>query len=278
MKSILVALLIAACTFAVSAQELKLPVLSPTSTITQEFSTSKMEITYSRPSARGRAVFGEVVGWGEVWRTGANAATKITFGEDVSIGGKAVKAGTYALYSIPNKSQWEIILNKGVGNWGTGGYSTADDVARFTVPAQSLPSNVETFTISIGDITFNSCTINLSWERVLVSIPVKAENEARLNASIDKAINNPTIPYQQAATYYLETNQNLDKALTYADKAIEANPKAFWLQFMKAKIAAKLGRKDVATAAANASIQLAKGTPYEAEYTRNNQKLLESLK
>lgn len=278
MKTILVALLIAACASAVSAQELKLPVLSPTSTITQEFSTSKLEITYSRPSARGRAVFGEVVGWGEVWRTGANAATKITFGEDVSIGGKAVKAGTYALYSIPNKSQWEIILNKGVGNWGTGGYSTADDVARFTVPAQSLPSNVETFTISIGDITFNSCTINLSWERVLVSIPVKAENEARLNASIDKAINNPTIPYQQAATYYLETNQNLDKALAYAEKAIEANPKAFWLQFMKAKIAAKLGRKDVATAAANASIQLAKGTPYEAEYTRNNQKLLESLK
>ncbi|MBC8124123.1 MAG: DUF2911 domain-containing protein [Candidatus Kapabacteria bacterium] len=260
-----------------TAQELKLPALSPTSTITQEFSTTKMEIVYSRPSTRGRTVFGDLVPFGQVWRTGANAATKITFGEDVEIGGTTVKSGTYSFYSVPGANEWEIILNKNTGNWGAMGYDTKDDVVRFKVRPSALPSSVETFTISISNIKFSSCTIDLAWERTLVSVPVTANNQERIKASIDKAINTPSIPYQQAATYYYETNQNLELALDYATKAAEKNPKAYWLFMLKARIAKNLGKNDMAREAANKTIEVAKGTPNEAEYAKYAQDLIKTL-
>lgn len=260
------------------AQDLKLPALSPGAKISQDFSTSNIEITYSRPSARGRKVFGEVVAYDAVWRTGANSATKIKFGEDVTVGGIAVKAGEYALYTIPSSNEWEVILNKGVGNWGNMGYETAQDVARFKVKPMALANTVSTFTIEIGNITFNSCSIDLMWEKTGVSIPVKADNETRLATSIDKAINNPNIPYWQAANYYFETNQKLDVAYDYVKKAIEQNPKAFYMWHMKAKMAMKLNKKAEAKEAAEKSIETAKGSAFEADYVRNNQKILDDLK
>ena len=262
----------------ISAQELKLPALSPTSTITQEFSTSKIEINYSRPSMRGRKIFGDLVPFGSVWRTGANAATKITFGEEVEIGGTKIPAGSYSFYSIPGANEWEIIINKNTGNWGAMGYDTKDDVVRVKVKSTALPQSMETFTMWVGNITFSSCTIDVAWENTMVSVPVKANNQERLTANIDKAINNPNIPYQQAATYYFETNQHLDKALDYATKAADKNPKAYWLFMLKARIAAKLGNKSVAIEAANKTIEVAKGTPGEAEYTKAAQEVIASLK
>lgn len=262
----------------VQAQDLKLPALSPTSKLTQEFSTSSIEISYSRPSMRGRKIFGELVAFGNVWRTGANSATKVKFGEDVTIGGQPVKAGEYALYTIPGATEWEIILNKGVGNWGNAGYDKADDVARFKIAPKSLDKNVQTFTINISNITYSTCNIELMWEKTKVVLPVIANNEERLNASIDKAINNPTIPYFQAANYYFETNQHLDKAATYLDKALEANPKAFWMWSLKARIAQKMGNKDLAISAANKAMEVAKGSAFEAEYVNNMTKLINSYK
>ncbi len=262
----------------VSAQELKLPVLSPTSTISQEFSTSKMEIVYSRPSMRGRTVFGDLVPYNVVWRTGANAATKITFGEEVEIGGVTIKPGTYSFYTVPGTSEWEVIINKNTGAWGTMGYDTKDDVVRLKVKPFTLQNTVETFTINVGNITFSTCTIDLAWERTGISVPVKANNEARLAANIEKAINNPSIPYQQAATYYFETNQKLDKALEYATKAADNNPKAYWLFMLKARIAAKLGKNDVCREACAKTMEVAKGTPGEAEYTKYANDLLKTLK
>lgn len=236
-----------------------------------------MEIVYSRPSARGRLVFGDLVPFGQVWRTGANAATKVTFGEDVELGGTTVKAGTYSFYSVPGANEWEIILNKNTGNWGAMGYDTKDDVVRFKVRPSVLPSSVETFTISVSNIKFSSCTIDLAWERTHVSVPVIANNQERIKTSIDKAINTPSIPYQQAATYYFETNQNLELALDYATKATEKNPKAYWLYMLKARIAKNLGKNDMAREAANKTIEVAKGTPNEAEYVRNAQDLIKTL-
>lgn len=246
--------------------------------ISQDVSTSKIDISYSRPSLRGRKIFGDIVPYGTVWRTGANSATKVTFGEDVIIGGTSIKAGSYSLYTIPGEQEWEIILNKNTGNWGANGYDTKDDVARAKVRPTLLPTSVETFTISIGTIGFSSCTIDLAWERTHVSIPVTIQNQERLVASIDKAINNPTIPYQQAATYLLEINQQLDKALEYASKAAEKNPKAYWIQFLRARIAAKLGKADIARDAAAKTIELAKGTSAEVEYTKYATDLLGTLK
>jgi len=268
----------AVTTTSLAQEPLKLPALSPRATIHQEFSTSYIDINYSRPSARGRKVFTDVVSYGVVWRTGANAATKVTFGEDVTIAGKEIKAGSYALYTIPNKDQWEIILNEGTGNWGVSGYDKEDDVVRVIVKTQQLGAPVSTFTIDIANITFNSCDIELSWEKTRVALPVRVNNEARISASIDKAINNPTIPYNQAASYYLETGKNLDAALNYANKAIEQNPKAFYLYYLKARIAQQLGRKEEAIAAAQKSMDLAKGTPYEHEYVRNANLLIKAAK
>lgn len=278
MKRLSFILLSALLTSGVYAQDLKLPALSPTSKLTQEFSTSNIEISYSRPSMRGRKIFGELVAFGNVWRTGANSATKVKFGEDVTVGGQAVKAGEYALYTIPGVAEWEIILNKGVGNWGNAGYDKADDVARFKIAPKALDKNVQTFTINIGHITYSTCNIELMWEKTKIIIPVKANNEERLNASIDKAINNPNIPYFQAANYYFETDQNLDKAIVYVDKALEANPKAFWMWSLKARIAQKMGKKDDAINAANKAMEVAKGSAFEAEYVNNMTKLINSYK
>jgi len=259
------------------AQGLKLPALSPTAKIEQSFSTSEISIEYSRPSMRGRKIFGGLVAYGEVWRTGANAATKVTFGEDVNVGGTDVKAGNYALYTIPGATEWEVILNKGVGNWGTGGYSTDDDVARFKVKPSKFNNAAQTFTITIDDITFNSCDITLKWENTKVVIPVKANNADRIAKDITKAVEEPNIPYYQAASYYNETGQNLDKALEYVSKAIEGRPDAFWMWHLKAKIAKNLGKKDIAIEAAKKAIEISKGSAYEAEQKRNNEAIIKSL-
>jgi hypothetical protein len=277
MKRFLLALFVAGSAFSVAnAQDLKLPALSPSAKITQGFSTSEIEIAYSRPSVRGRKIFGDLVPYNTVWRTGANSATKVKFGEDVTMGGQAVKAGEYALYTIPGATEWEVILNKGLGNWGANGYNTADDIARFKIKPRETEKLVNTFTINIGNITFNSCNLELAWEKTKLIIPITADNQARLTAAIDKAITTPNIPYYQAASYYYETNQNLEKAYEYVSKAVDANPKAFYMWHLKAKIAQKTGRKADALAAAQKSIELTKGTPNEREYKNNNQKVIDA--
>lgn len=277
MKNLFLSFLLMGSVATAWGQDLKLPAMSPNSKLIQEFSTSSIEISYSRPAMRGRKIFGDVVAYGNPWRTGANAPTKIKLGEDLVIGDQNVKAGEYVLYTIPGEKQWEIILNKGNGQLGPNGYDKNDDVARFKAKVRDNERPVHNFTIEITSITFNTCKIELSWENARVVIPVKADNETRLNAAIDKAINNPSIPYFQAANYYYETNQNLDKANMYTDKALESNPKAYYMWYLKARIEKKLGHKDAAINAANKSMETAKGAALEAEYVHNNTKLINEL-
>lgn len=256
-------------TFSASAQELKMPAASPSATLKQDFSTSSIEVTYSRPSMRNRKVFGDLVPYGQIWRTGANGATKLTFGEDVSLNGNMVKAGTYALYTIPSEKEWKVIINKGTSNWGTSGFDAKDDVASFSIPATKSGKTLQSFTISIDNVTSNSCDIVMAWENTEATINVKADNEKRITDYLETAINEPKRPYAQAANYYLETGKNLDKALAYADKAIEENPKAFWMHWLKARIYQKQGNKKAAIEAAEKSAASAVGTPYADEYRRN---------
>ncbi len=258
-------------------QDLKLPSLSPTTKITQDFSTSNIELSYSRPGIRGRKIFGDVVAYGKPWRTGANGPTKIKFGEDVTVADMPVKAGEYVIYSIPGEKEWEIILNKGKGQMGPDGYDRADDVARFKVKTHEMEKTVQNFTIEFTSITFNSCKIEMTWERTRLVIPVVAHNEERLNAAITKAISTPNIPYFQAANYYYETNQNLETADTYVDKALEGNQQAFFMWYLKARIEAKLGHKQAAIAAAKKSMETAKGQALEAEYIHNNNKIINEM-
>lgn len=271
-------LFVAAAIIADAQSSLKLPALSPTAKITQEFSTSSIEISYSRPSMRGRKIFGDVVPYGKAWRTGANSPTKIKIGEDMEFAGQKVKAGEYTMYAIPDKTQWEIVLSNGTGPIGPDGYSKDYDVARFTIRPAVMDLNMQTFTISINDISFTSCKLELAWERTKVVIPVVARNSDRIEENIDKAINHPaSLPYFQAANYYYESDRKYDLASTYIDKAVEQDPKAFYMWYLKARIERKLGHNAEAVSAAKKSMELAKGTANEREYQVNNQKIIDEV-
>ena len=258
------------------AQGIKTPAPSPTQTIKQDFALSSIEINYSRPLAKGRKVFGDLVPFGKMWRTGANGATKVTFGEDVKVGGVAVKAGSYALYSIPNADEWEIILNKGVNNGGLSGYKTEEDVARFKVKTVALPFGIESFTMMIGDVLSASANIQILWEKTAVSIPVEADIDSKIMKSIDAAMNVDSRPYFAAAGYYYDNGKDLPKALEWVNKAIDAQPSAYWMVHLKAKIQAKMGDKVAAKATALKGIELAKagGNP---DYVALNEKLIATL-
>jgi Protein of unknown function (DUF2911)/Tetratricopeptide repeat len=279
MKKLFISILFAALAGVASAQSsLKLPSLSPTTKIVQDFSLSSIEINYSRPSMRGRMVFGDVVAWGRPWRTGANGPTKIKFGEDVEILGSKIKAGEYVLYTIPNKDKWEVIFNTGATPLTASGYDKINDVARFTIEPTPIPNNCQTFTIDIADITYNTCRIELIWEKTKISIPVIAHNEETAGKNIDKAINHATIPYQQAASYLFEANGDINKAEELVNKALEQDPKSYSAWYLKARIEMKLGKKKEAKEAAEKSLETAAGSALEEDFKHNNQKILDELK
>jgi hypothetical protein len=276
-KFILAIAVILTAQFGINAQGIKTPAPSPTQTIKQDFALSSIEIVYSRPSAKGRMIYGDLVPYGKMWRTGANMATKITFGEDVKVGGMPVKAGSYAIYSIPNKDEWEIIINKGANNSGLGGYKAEDDVARFKAKAVSLPFSVETFTIMLSNQTANSLEVDLIWGDREVPIKVEADIDSKIMKSIDDVMNKDTKPYFQAASYYFDAGKDMAKALEWANKAVEAQPTAFWIVHLKAKIQAKAGDATGAKATAMKSIELAKAAKND-DYVALNEKLIATLK
>lgn len=257
--------------------QLKVPSLSPNAKIVQDFSVSNIEITYSRPSMRGRKVMEDMIPYGKVWRTGANAPTKIKLGEDMEVGGMRLKAGEYSVYTIPDKDKWEVIFSTATGSWTADGFPREFDAARFKVKPITMPEDVQTFTIQITDITFTSCKIELTWERTKIVLPVSVDNKDVVAGNIDKAINNTNVPYFQAASYYYETNQKTELAQNYVNKAIDQNPKAFYMWYLKARIEKRLGNTDEAIACAKKSIELAKDTPNELEYKRNNEKIIDEL-
>lgn len=258
------------------AQGIKTPAPSPTQTLKQDFALSSIEINYSRPAAKGRKIFGDLVPFGKIWRTGANAATKVTFGEDVKVGGMPVKAGSYAIYSVPTAGDWEIIINKGANNSGLTGYKTEDDVARFTVKSMQLPMMIENFTIILGNLTASSADIQILWENTAVQIPVVADIDTKIMAQISSAMTVDSRPYFQAASYYFDNGKDNAKALEWANKAVEAQPTAFWVMHLKAKIQAKAGDKTGAKATALKSIELAKEAKND-DYVVLNQKLIATL-
>jgi hypothetical protein len=256
------------------AQGIKMPAPSPGQTIKQDFSQSFIEVVYSRPIIKGRTIFGDIVPFGKLWRAGANNPTKVTFGEDVKIAGKELKAGSYQLMIVPSAKSWEIIFNKGTN--GVFNYHPEEDVLKVSVPTISLASSVESFTIQLGQVIANTCEIQIMWEKTSVSIPVTTEIDAKIAASIEKAMSVDTKPYFESASYYYETGRDLKKALDWVTKASEANPSAYWVMHLKAKIQVKLGDKVGAKATALKSIELAKAGKNE-DYVSLNQKLIDGL-
>ncbi len=266
-----------------ASAQIKMPAPSPLSTLTQEVGLLEVKITYSRPSAKGRKIMGELVPYGKSWRTGANSSTKINFSEDATVEGKAVPAGEYAMFSIPGENEWTIILHKDVNLMGTGGenYSQKDEAARFTVKSSKLSEPVETFTIAVGDITINSAVVSIMWEKTKVAFNIKADFDEKIMADIDQAVknierNNGNL-YFQGASYYFETGKDLNKALEWVTKAVDVNPDAFWMSHTKAKILAKLDNKKAAIEAAEAS-KVAAQKSNNQDYVRLNDNLIAELK
>ncbi len=270
------------CSIQAFSQPIRMPAPSPEQKITQAFGMGTIELTYSRPNIKGRSLLqanSDLAPLGKLWRTGANAATKIRFSDKVTIGGKMLDTGTYVLYTIPGKEFWDIIINTGVKNWGTDGYKEAENVVRFTVKAEKFGTPMETFTMQFANIQPETCDLRLVWGNTTVRIPISTNVKDRLRAQIDKAMGaepiNPSV-YQPAANFYFEWDKDLPKALGYATKATEANPQGYWLFLLKAKIQKEMGDKIGAKTSAEKCIALAT-TAKNDEYVKLGGELIKQL-
>ena len=260
------------------------PAASPASTVKQRVGFTDVEIVYARPSMKGRKIFGGLLPFGEVWRTGANAATKVTFSTPCKIGGTELPAGSYALYSIPGAKEWTVILNKVTGEWGAYSYKQENDAVRVKAKPVSLNVPVETFTIDINDIRTESATLNLIWEKTRVPLKFEVDVIKPTVAQIDSVMSSgqslsPQV-YYTAAMFYFDNGLDLQKAKAWAEEATKGDKPTFFMLHGKAKILAKLGDKAGATEAARKSIEVAQaqGGPVASEYKRLNESLLATLK
>lgn len=237
--------------------QIKMPAPSPTQTISQDFGLGKLEITFSRPSVKGRQIFkqnSELAPLGKVWRTGANFATKIKITEPCTIAGNALDTGVYAIYTIPEKTEWTLIINKESKKWGTQ-YNQEGDVFRATVSVQKMKNFVETFAIEFGNVKPETCDLQLMWANTLVTIPITTNIKEKVRAQVTTALSKDSITwqtYQQAANFYYDFDKDYAKALTNITKAIGGKTDRFWLLLMKAKIERDMGDKIAAKASAEA--------------------------
>ena len=257
--------------------KVEFPAASPACTIKQRFALTDVEIVYSRPGVKGRTIFGGLVPYDKVWRTGANNATKITFSTAVKLNGAGIPAGSYSLFTIPGENEWTIIINKNVGQSGLQ-YDEKADVVRFKVTPVKLAETIETFAIEINHITDESAVLNLVWEKTVVPIKLEVELAGKLVPQIEAvmASEEKNKPYYQAAMFYYDHGQDLQKASKWVDAAIAAR-EAHYVVHLKAKILAKLGDKQGAIAAAKRSSELAIKAN-DTGYVKLNEDLISSLK
>ena len=282
-KLLLTATLIAAVIFfnqaAVEAQ-VEYPSPSPFSKLHQRVGVTDVDIEYSRPARKGRTLFVDVEKFGQIWRTGANASTKISFSKDVTLEGEKVAAGTYALYSIPGESEWSVMLYSDLSLGGNvAAYDPAKEVLKVNVTAEKLDFSVENLTMDIGNIKNDGATIGIVWGEYYVPIKMGVDTDADVTSQIENYMKNPMAAvggnYAQAANYYFQNDKDLSSALKWIDKAIEINPNAFWNIQTKARILGKMEKYPEAIAAAQKSSEVAKAAPNDFGYVDANQKLID---
>jgi hypothetical protein len=262
-------------------KKLEFPQASPAATVKQRVGVTDVAIEYSRPSVKGRKIFGGLVPFDTLWRTGANTATKLSFGTEVKFGGKPVPAGDYALFTIPGASEWTVILSKVTGQWGSYSYDQKDDQARITVKPAALNDMVETLTIGINDVRDGSATLAIDWEKTRIAVKIDIDIVAMLQPQIKAAMAaEGKKPYFPAAMFYYENDLDLKQAATWIDEAIKEQPDAPWIVYRKGLILNKLGDKAGALAAAQQALELAKkkGGSVGKEYTTLSEALIAKLK
>jgi tetratricopeptide (TPR) repeat protein len=259
------------------AQSLKVPQLSSSQTITQELGLGKVTLIYSRPNVKGRKIFGAMEPYGTVWRTGANAATIIQFTDDVTIEGNKVPAGEYGLFSIPDKNEWTVILNKTAHQWGAYTYKQSDDILRFKVKTINHADPLETLTMQFNNVDQTKCELELRWENLSFSFHISTDVDTKVMANIDEIMNHDKKPYFESAMYYYENNKDLKKALEWISTAEKMEPTAPFYKVWKARIQLKMGDKAGALATAQQGVKLAHDQN-DKEYERLNQAVVDQAK
>ncbi len=277
MKQFLLSAICAASILMAEAQQLKTPQPSTTQTVKQDFGLGSIELSYSRPNMKGRKIFGDLVPFDKVWRTGANGATTLTFTDEVTIGGKKIPAGKYGLLTIPSANEWTVIISKQTDVTSPAAYKQDMDVVRVMAKPMTLPWSFETFGISIENVKDNSCELMMAWDKTLIAFPITTDVDSKVMKQIETIMKNDSRPYFSAAAYYADNGKDLGQAIVWFDKAIEQNPKAFWIYYQKAKALAKQGKKSEAMAASMKSMELAKELKSD-DYVALNEKLQKDLK
>lgn len=259
MKKIIVVLAVFMSQFAVQAQ-IKTPQASPRAIVSQMVGLTEVELNYSRPGAKGRPVFGNLVPFGKLWRTGANENTTISFSDDVIIDGKTLKKGKYALYSVPRIESWDIIFYTTTDNWGLPQEFDETKVAlRTTVKEEAISKPVESLTINISGLDTSSAYLEIFWENSFVALKFEVPTQKTAMASIEKVLNGPSAnDYYSAANFLFQTNTDIAKSLVYVNKSLElSKDKPFWFLRLKSLIQAKQGDKSGAIETAKLSLEAA---------------------
>ena len=256
MKKLLCLIALVAMSLNVNAQ-IDTPAPSPTSKIEQKVGLSDVTLEYSRPSMRGRSVFGNLVPYGSLWRLGANANTKITFSDDVTVGGNTLKAGTYAIFATPNQTTWDVVFYSDASNWGTPqNWDESKVAAKVTVPVNTLPFEIETFTMAFDNLTSGSAFLGMFWENVYVGVEFKVPTDAKVSAAIEKTMKGPNAnDYYASAVYYLSEGKDINQAKAWMDKAMSMTDKPeYWQLRQQSLIYAKTGDKKGAIEIAKKSL------------------------
>lgn len=265
---------VAMCFAIVMQAQVTTPQPSPSSKVEQKVGLTDVTLEYSRPGVKGRTVFGDMLPYGKMWRTGANKNTIITFGDDVVFGGQQVKAGSYAIFTMPGESLWEVYLYSDTENWGTPqNWDESKVVAIAKVQSQPIPFNVETFTIDINNITNSSATLEFIWEKTYVAVPLEVPTDDKVLTSINDALSGTpkANDYYAAAVYYLQENKDINQAKEWIDKAMSMTEKPqFWQLRQQSLIYAKSGDTKGAIELAKKSMAGAKEAGYD-EYVKMNQ-------
>lgn len=258
------------------AQTIEVPAPSSKAKVEQRVGITDFSVDYSSPAMRGRKIFGGLLPYGDLWRTGANASTKLTASRDFTFGETAVPKGTYSVFSIPGASSWTVILNKDA-DASTGAYDAKNDAARVTVKPSAIGAR-ERMTFIFTDSTESTTRLDLEWDTVRVSVPIKVDTSAQVMAGIDETLAEAWRPYYQAGRYVVENGGNLDTALQYLDTSIGIKS-VWWNNWWRAQALAKKGNTADAIAAGEKALQLGKGdNTFENFFKADVQKTVDGWK
>ncbi len=254
--------------------QIRTPMPSPTISFEQSLGLSTVSMAYSRPGVKGRDIFGDLVPYGQIWRTGANASTKITFGEEVMLENNEVEAGTYAIYTIPGEDEWTVMLYTDLDLGGNvANYDEEKEYLRFSVEPQKIPMMIETMTFMINDIREDQASLNLMWANTMVSMEIKLNVGAKVMASIERVMSGPSPnDYFAAARYYYETDRDLEQALEWINLTLESTER-YWIVTWKARILGKMERYQEAMAASEKAKEMAQEAE-NMDYVRMNDEMI----